>query len=761
MKSFSLKFLYLLFLVSIGINAQEIQKQFLLSSGGVGGNYNKTGDFIIEKLDSLYPSYGFRNIVSSGSLENLKLLDQRFSDLAISQRDVLLENIYNENNGIKNIQIILPLFQEKLLIYKKKDTQYHSFQEFGKNLNSIGVSSKESVSYTTFLEICRLLNTTIDENKVIEGNYNELSALIEKDSIDAIVSFSLPLIVIESLPNINLQGFAPQEITLISNKISNIYPVTVDEFNTQSFGSWTFLVGLETSITEIEANSINGITADLQESLKYSNDPIANRIEESIQFFADNKNQSLLYGLPITKSAKTVLAYNTYNLTFLIYIFSMVILIGGFYFFFRKRLLKINYKIIWIRYKHIFLGIVIIFFLYILSVEGLLISERSFYNDLGIKSKILNLPKRDLHFWVIITNLTGNNNNIFPLSYSGQVLLSFSSYILFTGSITIALCEYIIIKLTKKRIRGMMDFNVKNHVVVIGWKANTPEFLQELIIAQKNSRRAFEKIICIVPDPEELISKSPLLKDLQALRHIDFVNGDAREEKILTKANIQYADTVILLAEDNTVAADEKTLLRALTISRYCREIQPKEKKNQAKKPAKVYDEVYKIKKYKDTIYIIAELNDKKYTQDLRKSGVNEVINISEYSKNILTQSLLHHGVSKVLDEVLTYNEFNEFYTIDLSNKKYEILLDKTYDQLLSLLREKNILLIGIRMVFHDTYNNEITDESEIKILLNKMNYPRQIIINPVIKEELNKKTDNDDQLIVFCNEPADFEKSF
>lgn len=754
-----IKLFFICLLIGIGLHAQEAQKQFLLSSGGVGGNYNKTGNFIIEKLDSLYPSFGFRNIVSSGSLENLKLLDQRFSDLAISQRDVLLENIYNENKAIKNIQIILPLFQENLLIYKKNNPATASMEEFGKTMKSIGVSSKESVSYKTFLEVCRLLNIP-DEFEVIEGNNNILRHLIEKDSIDAIVSFSLPLLTIEELPNISLQGFSSHEITLISNKINNIYPVTIEKFNTQTFGSWTFLVGLETSIIEIEENSKKGLAMDLFNSLGQEKNSIANQILGSIQFFANKKNQALLYGLPLSASAKEVLNYNSYNLTYLLYILSSVILIIAFYLIFRERFLKINYRLYWIRYKHIFLGVLIILLLYILSVEGLLLSEKTFYKDLGIKSKILNLPKKDLHFWVIITNLTGNNNNIFPLSYSGQVLLSFSSYIIFAGSITIALCEYIIYRLTKKRIKGMTDFNTKNHVVVIGWKTNTPQFLQELIVAQKSSHRTFQKIICIVENPEELISKSTVLKDLQALRHIDFVNGDAREEKVLSKANVQNANTVILLAEDNSVAADEKTLLRALTISRYCREMISNQEKVNSKKTI-VYDEVFKINNLKNSIYIIAEVNDKKYSEDLRKSGVNEIINISEYSKNILTQSLLNHGVSKVLDEVLTYNEFNEFYTIDLSHKKYSALLNKNYDQLLKILRNKNILLIGIKMVFHDTNNKEITDEAEIKKLLDKLNYPRQIIINPVINQERNKKTDNDDQLIVFCNKPEDFEKSF
>ncbi len=71
---------------------------------------------------------------------------------------------------------------------------------------------------------------------------------------------------------------------------------------------------------------------------------------------------------------------------------------------------------------------------------------------------------------------------------------------------------------------------------------------------------------------------------------------------------------------------------------------------------------------------------------------------------------MLNHGVSKVLDKVLTYNEFNEFYTVDLKSERHKSMVVKTYDELVPILRNKGILLIGIQVVYHDTNHEKIID---------------------------------------------------
>ncbi|WP_160129468.1 TrkA-related ion transporter [Kordia antarctica] len=723
-----------------------------MSSGIEDGNYNQTGEFLKSILDSLYNEYDFKNIVSDGSLENVKLLDERFCDFAISQRDVFLERLYDETNSIKNIQLILPLFQENLLLYTNQNIKsFASFNEFANTVNVIGVTGKNNYSFKIFEKICKLTNVSINKFEVIEGNYQELIEGINTNKIDVIVSFSLPIESLENKSNINKAGFSDTEISLITNKITNVFPSSTNDENTlNTIGSWTFLIGLNTSVESVNEDFDIGLSENLINSIRGHNGKIANRISKSISFFKEEENHKILYGIPMTDSLAVQINYDSFNYTHFAFITLILLLLLVLIYVLRKEIFKTDYSILWIRYKHIIIGIFIIIGFYFLSVEILLISEESFYNDLRIKSKILNLTKQDLHFWIIITNLTGNNNNIFPLSYLGQIMLPFSSYILIVGPITLAFGEYINYKLLKKRIKGTMEYKFSNHIVIVGWKDNTDEFLKELINANKNYKRQKKKIICIADNPELLIANSPVLKQLEAKRKINFIAGDAREEDTLKRANLHLADTVVILSEGSSTEHDEKTLLRSLAISRYCRKMTMKPDTLKSEESTENLG-LLQANKYEDSIYIIAEINHSKFITDLKNSDVNEIISSSEYSKNILMQSMLNHGVSKVLDEVLTYNSHNEFYTIDLNKKRFKSLIGKTFDELLPMLRQKGILLIAIRIVFRDTNGNEIIDESRLEKLLVAEKLTRQIIVNPTDKTEKNRPVDNDDELIVFC----------
>ena len=121
--------------------------------------------------------------------------------------------------------------------------------------------------------------------------------------------------------------------------------------------------------------------------------------------------------------------------------------------------------------------------------------------------------------------------------------------------------------------------------------------------------------------------------------------------------------------------------------------------------------------------------------------------------------TLFRSGVSKVLDELLQYNEFNEFYIVDLSDPKNEHLQNKTFDELLLPLRKQKILLVAIKIVYHDHHNNIIIDNSEIKKRLLEEGLEREVIINPIAENEISRRTDGGDQLIVFATSRKNLEK--
>lgn len=739
-------------------------EQFLLSSGSKGGNYYRIGNYLSNKLDSIYPNFGFRNIVSTGSLENVNLLDERFSDFAISQRDVLLENIYDEVNGIKNIELILPLFKENFFVYTNvNNDKYKNFSEFANALKSVGVTSKEGYSYRFFKKICKLLGVNSNDIEVIEANYEELSKLYSSGKVDAIISFSLPVKEMENNPTVIKKGFSANEALLVTSKVTNVFLTQdVKKMSGSTVGSWTFLVGLDTSIDRINSTNNEGLSRLLIKAIKNDDNSISATFKNTFSFFENPKNQVLLQGIPLTSSLNDEIGYDIIEGSYFYGIVLIIAFLTIIFLIIKNNIFLQKTSVIWIRYRHIFIGLLCIVLLYFVSVEGLLLSEKEFYKNLGIKSKVLNLTWLDLHFWIIVTNLTGNNNNIFPLSYTGQLMLSFSSYILFIGAILVAFWEFVIYRLNKKRLKGMMSYKYTDHIIIVGWKENSPQFIEELINAKKNFKEAKRNILIVAENPEEIINKSEIVKNYQDTKAINFVSGDIREEGVQKKTNLHHANTIVILSEGISQEADEKTLLRAMAISRYCRKMTLKEGNNK-RKGNDISSLVTRVEanKYEDSIYIIAELNNDKYREDLKNADVNEIINAGEYGKNIITQSLLNHGVSKVLDEVLNYNQYNEFYVIDLKEKRYDSLHHKTFDELLPILRKKKILLIAIRVVYHDSNGMEIIDESRLNALLEKEGLKRQIIVNPTEKAEMERPVDNDDQLIVFCTNAKQLKKAF
>jgi hypothetical protein len=224
-----------------------------------------------------------------------------------------------------------------------------------------------------------------------------------------------------------------------------------------------------------------------------------------------------------------------------------------------------------------------------------------------------------------------------------------------------------------------------------------------------------------------------------------------------------------LLSEDRSKLSDEHVALRAHAISRYVKMKRNDGKVYKATRIEKLTDTAknifskktkktnsnykkYKIETITDRAYMIAEINNEDFRESLIDAGVNEIVVAGNYRKAIMKQSLFNHGISKVIDEIMQYNEYNEFYKIDLSLPENKHLVGKTFDELLVALRKHGILLIGVHIVFHDENDNIIIDRSVIQQLLEKEEkVTRDIIVNPVDETERNRPVDGDDHLIVLA----------
>ncbi len=727
---------------------------YIIASGSEGGNYFKTGQYIADRYTQAF-NVEFTSIPSNGTLENIELLKNNTADFAIVQRNVLINSLYNKQSGINNVEVIIPLFEEKLWIYTKS-TEPVSITTFKQNLSGrhlkIGFTSKSGYSYQLFSTIAKLLNIT---GSAYEEQFEDYTGLIEdfiNGNLDYLVSFSLPLTELENLDKVSYVYFENEQISFVESRIPNLFVTRLTDGRQKhySLGSWAFLIGLKNKIGEF-ADQEKLLTALLSgPNTKYQHQYLT---KERFRNFTNEKSANkYINGIPLhyvlereISKPSGFMYYKTIALVVL-----PLLLLTGIYFLISKGFLRFRLLHLWVRYKHIIIGSVAVVVVYFASGQALRISEEIFHRQMGIKSQLLNLSDTELNLWLLITNLTSIDNGIFPISTGGKLILSFNAYIFWIGTIFIALSEFIAYQLSAKRKKGLMQIKFNQHIVIIGWNANSYAFINNIMTATGELNKRNMKVVCIVPSPTEILERDKRIKDLHLLKKIHFVKGEARDTHTLEKANIHNAHSVILLAEDHSPDADERTLLRALSISRFCRS-KTIEHKYSETRPAKLPYKLYKTGEYIDSIYIIAEINNPAIKDDLIASDVNEVIVTSSYGRNTIIQSMFNHGVSKALDEVLEFNKFNEFYIIDLSKTKYKHLLNKTFDELLLPLRRQNILLIAIKIIYHDIHNKIIIDGNEIKRRLKNDGLEREVILNPVTPKEISRLTDAGDQLIVFA----------
>ena len=572
----------------------------------------------------------------------------------------------------------------------------------------------------------------------------------------------------EEKSNVSKMYLTGDEANLFQKRIHNLVKTTLGNTKHYTVGSWSFLVGLNNSLEFIKP--IDKLIPALIVEPKDSTEIFFNRlITNSVNTFKENKNHEalLLQNLSLAAPLKKIVDFETVNWGFYWRLLLVLIIISIIYYFYKGKFIpKINLGFIWHRYKHFQFGFILLIIIYFSSIELLIYAEKSFYHNIGIKSQILNMTRKDLHTWLLVTTVTGNSNGVFPLSLLGKGMLALNSLNFWIGTILIGVSEYVTFKINKKRKEGLMETKYKNHLVIFGWNGTTEKFILEVLDEAKEYHNQKLNIVCVVQDIKKVRDENPKVKQLHDMKEIDIIEGDALKTHSLEMAGIEFAHTIILLAEDRSKLSDEHIALRAHAISRYT-----KMKKNKGevykttlikkgtnfihslfeKKKVTGDFKRYKIEDTSDQAYLIAEINNDDFSESLIEAGVNEIVVAGNYRKAIMKQSLFNHGISKVIDEIMQYNKHNEFYKIDLSLPENKHLVGKTFDELLLPLRKQGILLIGYHIIFHDINGNIIIDQNIIKQLLKKEeeNITRDVIVNPVDETERNRPVDSDDHLIV------------
>ena len=370
-----LLYLFCTFIFSTNLYATNKKTQFIISSGSFGGNYYKTGKYLTKVLNTLDSSkYIFTSIESEGASNNITNLKTEIADFAIVQRNILLKNLYNETEGITNVEVILPLYQEKLIIYVQgfKDIPFRIFTNriTSSKIKRIGFVSLTGFTYRTFNILSKLLHIHLHKDIFYVDNYSNLIKMFKDGKIDAIVTFSLPIQELEEYSKAQKVYFNKKDIKLVESRLENLVAVEVSK-NKFTLGSWNFLIGLNKSIEKLEKDGMP-ISQFLSESLSGIDERMPQIISKNIFAFKNNEYKYKIFfkGIPINSNLFEYLGYYGDNKIKHIIFSALLLLLLIISYYYRKLIFNIkDMYVIWFRFRHIIIGILLVVLLYFISVE--------------------------------------------------------------------------------------------------------------------------------------------------------------------------------------------------------------------------------------------------------------------------------------------------------------------------------------------------------------------------------------------------------
>lgn len=725
--------LFLLIFVFDVFSSPEVTLK--LGTATKGLHYYNLGLSIKKICESKIPGLKIEVLPTEGSVSNILLLKEKKIDLAIVQNDIAFfaeQGVQPFGRQIKGLRGILCFYAEPIFIVTNRNNVRHigNLQNY-----KIAIGPKGSGLST--------------DAKIILNAYQILDFVETK--------FAYPVEVVDLLKNNEIQGafvnfFPPGLESYIINGEFFILPVshniivqltgTYPYFTEYSYflnGEIFYTIAEKSilitrddvdedliyNITKLVYNNYNLLTLPDEKNDFYKNNilqsmslselhPGSLRFFDEVKIFKLNKNLTYIWYflmIPIT----LLIIVLSYNIILLVTDKGTLKIISP-----QSKILKflkfVNIQVI--QHKYITI-ILIIFYLFVTDILGVKYFEHQWAIENNNVSQFDNQSFGRNLLWMFVFGSSGYEDKLFPQSPMGKFLATLIPLMGIGGILT--LLGFLTSDHVKKKLmeaKGMSTRNIKDHIIICGWNQNVPFLVKYL--THKNI--VHKRHIVILADIDE---EYPLTKFGIDSEWVSYVRGDATNIEDLKNANIKDADIAIIVADEKHPDPDANTILKGLTIEKYGHQL-----------------EIEGVRKNRENIYTIAEIVHQKNSMAAEKAYIDEIISFGEIRTKFFAMAVNVAGVSKVLDEVLTYNDYNDFYSYPLpENSK---LVGKTFDELLPILRRKQMLLISINVVNH-------REKREAEKRVKEFGLHRGVITNPIRPEEINYRTHPKDLLIILA----------
>jgi voltage-gated potassium channel len=193
--------------------------------------------------------------------------------------------------------------------------------------------------------------------------------------------------------------------------------------------------------------------------------------------------------------------------------------------------------------------------------------------------------------------------------------------------VTAALTSHLF-QMIVRRGSGMGRTRMKNHIVICGWSSKGAEILREIRSRGLEGRRRPVVILAH-------LDTSPTNDD-----YTTFIAGDPTSAADLKRAGIEGADVALVLADNSypdidAEDVDSRTLLTTLAV--------------ESLNPA---------------CYTCVEVVRSSNREHFARTKADELVVSAHLTGALLAHSAMARGLSRVLDDLLTYPEGDEFYWV-------------------------------------------------------------------------------------------------
>ncbi|MEC7814954.1 MAG: ion channel DMI1 [Pseudomonadota bacterium] len=233
-----------------------------------------------------------------------------------------------------------------------------------------------------------------------------------------------------------------------------------------------------------------------------------------------------------------------------------------------------------------------------------------------------------------------------------STFLTISGYVVFMGTLVAILTRWLIAKMADLE-RGLTPVTLRNHIVVLGWTAQTPPLVAELFGSTGRMQRFLEKHdtqrlrLVVLSEQASAEQVHELAHDAglgRRVREVILRSGSAIQPEALHRVACLQAAAVIVpsrVAEGRSVVtADVETVKALLSIAAQARLT------------------------HQPLPFVVAEIQDMRKLPVIERAypGALEVVAGDATISRLMVQNVIHPHLSAVYNELLTAGEGNEIF---------------------------------------------------------------------------------------------------